>query len=66
MLKDASATALYGTRAANGVIVITTKKVRSDLLQFPTLFTGKFISSSKIYGSGGECDELQRTYGFFP
>lgn len=26
ILKDASATALYGTRAANGVIVITTKK----------------------------------------
>ncbi|MBF0846954.1 TonB-dependent receptor plug domain-containing protein, partial [Streptococcus danieliae] len=26
VLKDAAATALYGTRAANGVIVITTKK----------------------------------------
>ncbi len=28
-LKDASATAIYGTRAANGVIVVTTKKGRS-------------------------------------
>ena len=28
VLKDASATALYGTRASNGVIVITTKKGR--------------------------------------
>lgn len=28
ILKDASATALYGTRAANGVIVITTKRGR--------------------------------------
>ena len=28
VLKDASATALYGTRAANGIIVITTKKGR--------------------------------------
>lgn len=28
ILKDASATALYGVRAANGVIVITTKKGR--------------------------------------
>ena len=28
ILKDAAATALYGTRAANGVIVITTKKGR--------------------------------------
>ena len=26
VLKDASATAIYGTRAANGVIVVTTKK----------------------------------------
>lgn len=29
VLKDASATAIYGSRAANGVIVITTKKGRS-------------------------------------
>ncbi|MEO0414150.1 MAG: TonB-dependent receptor plug domain-containing protein, partial [Verrucomicrobiota bacterium] len=26
ILKDASATAIYGARAANGVIVITTKR----------------------------------------
>lgn len=30
VLKDASATAIYGSKAANGVIVITTKKGRSD------------------------------------
>lgn len=30
VLKDASATAIYGTRGANGVIMITTKKGRSD------------------------------------
>jgi TonB-linked SusC/RagA family outer membrane protein len=29
VLKDASATALYGSRAANGVIIITTKQARS-------------------------------------
>lgn len=28
VLKDASATALYGSRGANGVIVVTTKKAR--------------------------------------
>jgi TonB-dependent SusC/RagA subfamily outer membrane receptor len=28
--KDASALAIYGTRAANGVIIITTKKVKGD------------------------------------
>lgn len=64
VLKDASATALYGTRAANGVIVITTKKVRSDLLQFPTLLPEVYLVVQDIR-SGGECDELQRTYGFF-
>lgn len=33
VLKDASATAIYGARAANGVIVITTKSGRSGDLQ---------------------------------
>lgn len=33
VLKDASATALYGTRAANGVIIITTKSGRNSDLQ---------------------------------
>jgi TonB-linked SusC/RagA family outer membrane protein len=32
-LKDASATAIYGTRAANGVIVITTKKGKEGILE---------------------------------
>lgn len=31
VLKDASATAIYGSRGANGVIVITTKKGSSDM-----------------------------------
>ena len=33
LLKDASATALYGTRGANGVVVITTKKPESGRLR---------------------------------
>lgn len=33
VLKDASATAIYGARAANGVIVITTKRGRSGQLR---------------------------------
>lgn len=32
VLKDASATAIYGSKAANGVIVVTTKKGKSDRL----------------------------------
>ncbi len=40
ILKDASATALYGTRAKNGVIVITTKKGRSG--QTRVNYSGNF------------------------
>jgi TonB-linked SusC/RagA family outer membrane protein len=40
VLKDASATALYGTRAKNGVIVITTKKGRSGATK--VTYTGNF------------------------
>ncbi len=31
ILKDASATAIYGSKAANGVVIITTKKGRRDM-----------------------------------
>jgi TonB-linked SusC/RagA family outer membrane protein len=34
VLKDASATALYGSRAANGVIIITTKRGKADVSSF--------------------------------
>jgi TonB-linked SusC/RagA family outer membrane protein len=40
ILKDASATALYGTRAKNGVIVITTKKGKSG--QTKVSYNGNF------------------------
>ncbi|MFV0606191.1 MAG: SusC/RagA family TonB-linked outer membrane protein [Niabella sp.] len=43
VLKDASATALYGSRATNGVIIITTKKGTSSKLQFN--FNTKFSVS---------------------
>ncbi len=33
VLKDASATAIYGIRAANGVVIVTTKKGRTDGVQ---------------------------------
>ena len=40
VLKDAAATALYGTRAANGVIVVTTKKGRAGKPVISYSFTG--------------------------
>lgn len=45
ILKDASATALYGARAMNGVIVITTKKGKSGKPQIS--YTGNFSSMLK-------------------
>ena len=34
ILKDASATAIYGSRAANGVVLITTKKGKSGEFKY--------------------------------
>jgi TonB-dependent starch-binding outer membrane protein SusC len=44
VLKDASATALYGSRASNGVMIITTKKGRSGKFVFN--FNTKFSVSN--------------------
>ena len=36
VLKDASASALYGSKAAKGVVVIATKPLRAGKLRFPS------------------------------
>ena len=46
VLKDASATAIYGSRASNGVIIITTKKGRSG--QRPTFTYSGDVTVSTI------------------
>ncbi|MDH6344064.1 TonB-linked SusC/RagA family outer membrane protein [Parabacteroides sp. PFB2-12] len=47
VLKDASATSIYGARAANGVIVITTKKgVRGKDIKPTITLRGQYTSSS--------------------
>ena len=48
VLKDASATAIYGSRASNGVIIITTKKGSKDLK----------VSYNFKYGSGKITDKI--------
>lgn len=45
VLKDASATAIYGTQATNGVIVITTKKAKGDGLNIS--YSGNFSVGMK-------------------
>ena len=47
ILKDASATAIYGSRGANGVILITTKKGKKGAGQLSFSATGGFSNISK-------------------
>ena len=49
VLKDAAATALYGTRAANGVIVVTTKSGREGNARVS--YTGNFTARQRPYYS---------------
>ena len=46
VLKDASATAIYGSRASNGVIIITTKKGRAGKVQLS--YNGNVSAASPI------------------
>ncbi|MEO6916410.1 MAG: SusC/RagA family TonB-linked outer membrane protein, partial [Chitinophagaceae bacterium] len=49
VLKDASATAIYGIRAANGVVIVTTKKGRRDGVQVSVDAYTAFQSKPKKY-----------------
>ncbi|MBK6829159.1 MAG: TonB-dependent receptor [Chitinophagaceae bacterium] len=60
LLKDASSTALYGARAANGVVVITTKKGKAGIPKF-NLFVNTGVSSRGI-----EEYEKVNTIQYFP
>lgn len=46
VLKDGSATAIYGTRGTNGVIIITTKQSRKEMA--PTIDYNGYISVSNV------------------
>lgn len=47
VLKDASATAIYGSRGANGVIMITTKKGKAGVQQFNYGYSIGFSNAAK-------------------
>ena len=52
ILKDASATAIYGSRASNGVIIITTKKGKEGKLQF------NYVGNVSVSTRAGEVDVM--------
>lgn len=49
VLKDASATAVYGAQAANGVILITTKKVKQVNRNYLFHLLIQFLILPKIF-----------------
>lgn len=68
VLKDASATAIYGSRGANGVILITTNK--GVMGQKPTISYNSYYGVHKLWApfpmmNGPELDTLRKTAGLF-
>ncbi|WP_308991088.1 TonB-dependent receptor [Mariniflexile litorale] len=62
ILKDASATAIYGSRGANGVVIITTKRGKSGkyTLSYNTSITSENIHESAPNFSGADFIEYRR------
>ncbi|TCC93131.1 SusC/RagA family TonB-linked outer membrane protein [Pedobacter hiemivivus] len=48
VLKDASATAIYGSRGANGVILITTKRGKDGKVEINTKIEGFYNTATKL------------------
>ena len=64
ILKDASATAIYGSRASNGVIIITTKKGGKNLsIDYNFQYgSGKNVNEIKVYDANGFKTLVQQYY----
>lgn len=61
ILKSASATALYGSRAANGAIIITTKKGRKNISDGRKFQVN--VSSATVFESVLRLPDFQNQYG---
>ena len=62
ILKDASATAIYGSRGANGVILVTTKKgtVGKTTVNYDGSYAFGFLGSTTDYMNAGELLDYNR------
>ncbi len=65
VLKDASAAAIYGSRASNGVIIITTKKGKTGkpVFNFSSLLSAGTIAKKAEVLSPSQFTQLVKTYG---
>ncbi|GGK66712.1 SusC/RagA family TonB-linked outer membrane protein [Rufibacter glacialis] len=61
VLKDAAATAIYGARANNGVILVTTKKGKNGVAQVSYKFTGGYNQRREGYNYLGARDYIHYT-----
>jgi len=64
VLKDAASAAIYGSRGANGVILVTTKKGRAGKVNFSynayTSFSQKYVNDIEMLKTASEwADEIQ-------
>lgn len=67
ILKDASASAIYGARGANGVVVITTKKGRADMTGISfnnTVSFGTLQRELDLLDANGALEMLRRQYDY--
>lgn len=65
VLKDASATAIYGSRAAGGVIIITTKRGADQKLKVSYNFTGSLYTTPRkleVYDADEFRDLIEQQY----
>ncbi|MCH7402049.1 SusC/RagA family TonB-linked outer membrane protein [Belliella kenyensis] len=58
VLKDASATAVFGSRGANGVIIVTTKRGREGKAEISANFSSTVKSVSKLPGKMDSYDAI--------
>jgi TonB-dependent starch-binding outer membrane protein SusC len=66
VLKDASATAIYGTRASNGVILLTTKRGKSGAMtvSYSNVFGFENVSSRIEMADGNEVRKAWADWGY--
>ena len=62
VLKDASSTALYGSRAANGVVIVTSKKGKFG--EAPTVLVSAQYSVSEVAHDGTEVMDASQWFKF--
>lgn len=69
VLKDASATAIYGSRAANGVIIVTTKHPRNGDLNLSydgSLSAGTIARKTDMLDANGYMEYIKRAWEYDP